>query len=97
MGGKVKAKIAQQQPQKSEPRKPGLSEGDTQVVAGSGQDRDHRITTATEQVISSHQTVVFRMPDDGFDGVATLQSPVQCPGHAALLYPAICTLRSLIP
>lgn len=59
--------------QKCEPRKPELSEDDAQIVAGGRQDRVHRIAGTTEQVVAAHQTVVFRMSDDRFDGIAPFE------------------------
>lgn len=71
--------------QKCEPRKPELSENDAQIVASGCQDRVHRIAGTTEQVVTAHQTVVFRMSDDRFDGIAAFERAAQCSGDAALL------------
>ena len=68
-----------------EPRKPELSKDDAQVVAGGGEDCVHRIADAALQVVSSHQAVVFGVPDDRLDGVAAFERAAQCSGEAALL------------
>jgi hypothetical protein len=68
-----------------EPRKPELSEDDAQIVAGGGEVRVHGIAGAAVQVISPDQAIVLGVPDDGFDGVATLERAAQCSGKATFL------------
>ena len=54
-------------------------------MAGGGEDRIHRITATTFQIVSAHQPVVVGVPDDRLDGVSLLWCTSQCARDSALL------------
>ncbi len=62
-----------------------MPEDQSQVLAGTTQNHVDGITLATFELIAMHQAIVFHVPDDGFDGIASFQFAPDAASHTAPL------------